>query len=77
MDLLRAALGDLHDAIPSPWCEVGIVLAAFLCGAIVGIEREQGHKSAGLRTQILICLGSAIFTMVSMSPALAGREPAR
>jgi putative Mg2+ transporter-C (MgtC) family protein len=54
-----------------------IVLAAFLCGAIVGIEREKGHKPAGLRTQILICLGSAIFTLVSMSPALAGHEPAR
>src|SRR5512138_245122 len=50
---------------------------AFLCGAIVGFEREQGRKPAGLRTNILICLGSAIFTMVSMSPALAGREPAR
>ena len=52
-------------------------MAAFLCGAIVGIEREKGHKPAGLRTQILICVGSAIFTVVSMSPALGGREPAR
>ena len=53
------------------------ILVAFLCGTVVGIEREKGHKPAGLRTQILICLGSAIFTMVSMSPALGGHEPAR
>lgn len=50
---------------------------AFLCGAIVGFERERGHKPAGLRTQILICVGSAIFTVVSMSSPLGGREPAR
>ena len=50
---------------------------AFVCGAIVGFEREKGHKPAGLRTQILICVGSAIFTVVSMSPALGGKEPAR
>ena len=50
---------------------------AFVCGAIVGFEREKGHKPAGLRTQILICLGSAIFTVVSMSPLLGGHEPAR
>jgi len=50
---------------------------ACVCGAIVGFEREKGHKPAGLRTQILICVGSAIFTVVSMSPVLGGREPAR
>jgi uncharacterized membrane protein YhiD involved in acid resistance len=32
------------------------ILAAFLCGTIVGIEREKGHKPAGLRTQILATL---------------------
>jgi putative Mg2+ transporter-C (MgtC) family protein len=51
---------------------------AFLCGAIVGFEREKGHKPAGLRTLILICVGSAIFTVVSKSPAMGGgHEPAR
>jgi putative Mg2+ transporter-C (MgtC) family protein len=75
--LLRVALGDLHHVVASPWCEVISVLMAFLCGAIVGIEREKGGKPAGLRTQILICVGSAIFTLVSMSPAMGGHEPAR
>ena len=50
---------------------------AFVCGAIVGFEREKGHKPAGLRTQILICVGSAVFTVVSMSPAMGAHEPAR
>ena len=43
----------------------------------MGFERERGHKPAGLRTQILICVGSAIFTLISCSSHLAGREPAR
>jgi putative Mg2+ transporter-C (MgtC) family protein len=77
VDLLKIALGDLHPMVAAPWCEAISVLMAFLCGAIVGFEREKGHKPAGLRTQILICVGSAVFTVVSMSPALGGREPAR
>ena len=41
-----------------------ILLAAFL-GAAVGLERELSGKSAGLRTNLLICLGAAIFTIIS------------
>jgi putative Mg2+ transporter-C (MgtC) family protein len=77
VDLLKVALGDLHQVVANPWCETISILMAFVCGAIVGFEREKGHKPAGLRTHILICLGSAIFTVVSMSPALGGHEPAR
>lgn len=77
MDFFQVALGDLHRVVQSPWCEGISVMMAFVCGAIVGFEREKGHKPAGLRTQILICVGSAIFTVVSMSPLLGGREPAR
>lgn len=77
MDFLKVSLIDLHLMVSTPWCETISILMAFVCGAIVGFEREKGHKPAGLRTQILICVGSAIFTVVSMSPALGGREPAR
>jgi putative Mg2+ transporter-C (MgtC) family protein len=63
--------------VGTPWCEILCITMAFVCGAVVGFEREKGHKPAGLRTQILICLGSAIFTVVSISPALGGHEPAR
>ncbi len=43
---------------------ISIVLAAFL-GAAIGMERELSGKSAGLRTNLLICLGAAIFTIIS------------
>lgn len=38
---------------------------SLLCGALMGIEREYQNKSAGLRTIVLICLGSTVFTMIS------------
>lgn len=41
------------------------IIIATICGAIVGWEREKKNKVAGLRTIILICAGSAIFTVSS------------
>lgn len=40
---------------------------ALLIGTIIGAEREYKNKSAGLRTLILICLGSTLFTIISGS----------
>jgi len=40
-------------------------LSIFL-GAVIGYERELQEKSAGLRTIILVCLGSTIFTTISL-----------
>lgn len=47
-----------------------LLLAAGL-GAAVGLEREYRQKPAGLRTNILIALGSALFTILSI---LMGHE---
>jgi putative Mg2+ transporter-C (MgtC) family protein len=41
------------------------LLTAALLGALLGFEREIRHKSAGLRTNILITVGSALFTLMS------------
>ena len=41
------------------------LLTACAMGAVVGMEREWRHKASGLRTNILICLGSALFTILS------------
>jgi putative Mg2+ transporter-C (MgtC) family protein len=43
---------------------LSIVLAVIL-GAVVGLEREIRGKAAGLRTNVLICLGAAVFTIIS------------
>jgi putative Mg2+ transporter-C (MgtC) family protein len=41
-----------------------LALAALL-GAVIGVEREWRDRTAGLRTHMLVCLGSAVFTVVS------------
>ena len=38
---------------------------AFICGALIGLERGRSGKPAGLRTNILICVGAALYTMAS------------
>jgi putative Mg2+ transporter-C (MgtC) family protein len=53
---------------------VGRLFVACLLGSAVGLEREISKKAAGLRTNILICLGSAFFTL--LSPVLAGETGA-
>src|SRR6266581_5161178 len=40
---------------------------ATLLGGAIGLERELGGKPAGLRTNILICIGSALYTQLSIS----------
>jgi putative Mg2+ transporter-C (MgtC) family protein len=42
------------------------LLLSFLLGAIIGTEREYRSKSAGLRTMILIAVGSTLFTILSI-----------
>jgi len=41
------------------------MLLAFLCGGVIGLEREYKHRPAGFRTHILICLGAAMTTLTS------------
>lgn len=45
--------------------EILALLAAVLFGTVIGSEREVSGKPMGLRTNILICLGACIFTLVS------------
>jgi putative Mg2+ transporter-C (MgtC) family protein len=51
------------------------LLLALALGSIIGWERERDGKEAGLRTHMLICVGAALFTIVSFygfsSPLIA------
>ena len=42
------------------------LLLAALCGALIGWEREVHEKGAGLRTHILICVGSCLFALIGV-----------
>lgn len=49
---------------------VGRLLLACALGGLVGLDRELRRKSAGVRTNLLICMGAAFFTL--LSAVLAG-----
>lgn len=54
--------GELSGMIPA--AIVRLVVAAVL-GGLIGLERELRHKPAGLRTNMFICFGAAMFTILS------------
>ena len=47
------------------WAQVGDLLAALVLCGLIGLERELQHKSAGLRTNAIIGVASALFMQVS------------
>src|SRR2546423_5652302 len=60
-----------------PSIPIKLILAAIL-GGIIGLERELRDKPAGLRTNILICLGSTLFMSISTRVAeVLGGDPTR
>ncbi|MDD4773469.1 MAG: MgtC/SapB family protein [Eubacteriales bacterium] len=42
------------------------LVLAFILSGLIGIERERRGRAAGLRTHILVCLGSAMTTMIGL-----------
>ena len=48
------------------------LLLATVLGGAIGLEREMAGKPAGLRTNILICVGAALFTQLSVDVAQVG-----
>ena len=63
-------MASLH---PSNWTYLQLVmffapkvLLSVVCGGLIGLERELKNKPAGIKTNILICMGSAIYTAMSV-----------
>jgi putative Mg2+ transporter-C (MgtC) family protein len=56
---------------------LGRMFLAAVLGGIIGFERELRQKEAGLRTNILITMGSALFTIMSIEISQPDADPAR
>lgn len=52
--------------------DLGRLLLAAVLGGVVGVERELKHRPAGLRTNMFICFGAAMFTVLSLQLASPG-----
>lgn len=61
------------------WWEAGLrLLLAMALGGVVGWQREITEKPAGFRTHILVCVGAALFTLISAVGFFGtGADPAR
>jgi len=51
------------------------IVVSTVLGLLIGFERAVHHKPAGMRTHSLVCLGSTLFTIISMN--VMGGEPSR
>ena len=61
---------DLHSS-------VGKIAVSLVLGTAVGLERELSDKPAGLKTNVLICIGATLFTILSQRwPAAGGTNDA-
>jgi putative Mg2+ transporter-C (MgtC) family protein len=62
----------LHGEMASGFVATSLarLLLAALLGGVIGLERERRHRPAGLRTNMFICFGAAMFTI--LSAGLAG-----
>ena len=65
LDLVRAEFSAAWSPI------LRLVLAALL-GGVIGLDRERTGKPAGLRTNMLICVGAALLTELSLRIAAGG-----
>ena len=50
---------------------------ATVLGALLGYQRERVHSTAGLRTHILVCLGSAFFVLASVEAGQTSADISR
>jgi putative Mg2+ transporter-C (MgtC) family protein len=53
------------------------LLVAMLLGAIVGVQREQTGKPAGLRTHMLVALGAALFVISGAESGMTSADLSR
>jgi putative Mg2+ transporter-C (MgtC) family protein len=74
---MSMTLAEIAQPFSFNWLEqvgvlngTGRLLLACLLGAIIGLDREVNRKAAGVRTNLLICMGAAFFTL--LSAVLAG-----
>ena len=51
--------------------------SAVVLGGLIGWQREARDRPAGLRTHVLVCVGSAVYTLASLSFAGPSSDPGR
>lgn len=73
---IRADFGDLPSTAEITQVILRLTLAALL-GGLLGFEREQAGKAAGIRTHMLVALGSAFFVLIPVQAGITGGDLSR
>ena len=76
LDTLVSEFSDLPDVAQTTRVLLRLTLAALL-GGLLGIEREQKGKAAGVRTHMLVAMGAALFVLLSQQAGLLGADQSR
>ena len=72
--MIEIFLSELTSGLPNTSQLAHVIIrliAAILLGAVVGIQREQAGKAAGLRTHILVALGTALFVIAATGSGMS------
>jgi putative Mg2+ transporter-C (MgtC) family protein len=67
---IQSDFADLPGVAAVTQSVLRLLLAALL-GGLVGFQREQAGKAAGLRTHVLVALGSAFFVMIPQQAGMS------
>jgi len=73
---LAAEFSDLKDVTEITQLSVRLLLAALL-GGILGFEREQRGKAAGIKTHMLVAIGAALFILIPQQAGITDSEMSR
>lgn len=71
-----AEFSDLKDVTEITRISIRLLMAAIL-GGILGFEREQKGKAAGIKTHMLVCIGAALFVLIPQQAGLTEAELSR
>lgn len=71
-----AEFSDLKDVSEITTLVIRLLMAALL-GGILGFEREQRGKAAGIKTHMLVAIGSALFVLIPQQAGLSEAELSR
>ncbi len=76
VDTIRDEFSDIPDARRVTRIVLRLLIAAIL-GGLLGFEREQKGKSAGLRTHMLVALGAALFVLIPQQAGVSDADLTR
>lgn len=68
--IIMSEFSDFNDLSEFVIVVIRLLLAALL-GGLLGFEREQRGKAAGVRTHMLVCMGAALFVLVPQQAGIS------